>query len=107
MVTKVEINNDVTFTDNSIGKDGTATYTWDFGDGSASSTTNPTTHRYTSIGIYNVTHSVKNSCNQSPSICSTQQVEVVPVGQAGNEGSNSIIFIGIAAVAAVVMFSKK
>src|SRR5574337_1049684 len=107
MAIQVEINKVVTFTDNSTGKDASATYTWDFGDGSVPSTTNPATHMYTSIGLYNVSHSVKNSCNTTPATCSSQQIEVVPVGQTGGGGGgNAIIYLGLAA-AAIMMIVKK
>ncbi len=69
----MEIGQAVIFTDNSSGKNATGvTYEWDFGDGSPLSTNEPVTHKYNTSGTYNVTHSVKNSCNINPVTCVAQ-----------------------------------
>ncbi len=66
----------VTFTDNSTGIDATVTYSWDFGDGAISTLKSPT-HAYTTKGIKNVVHTVKNSCNVSPISCIGNTVNVI------------------------------
>lgn len=78
MVTEAIINQVVYFTDNSTGLNiSGVTYEWDFGDGSPLSTIKDTSHSYNTKGLYTIIHSVKNSCNVSPSTCSTQQVSVI------------------------------
>ena len=78
MVIEVITDQVINFTDNSTGLNTSGvTYEWDFGDGSPLSTIKDTSHMYSTKGLYNITHSVKNSCNISPSTCSTQQVSVI------------------------------
>jgi len=62
-------NNSVSFTNTSIGTDGTTIYTWDFGDATPTSNQQNPTHTYTVAGSYNITLTVSNgaSCsNTSP-----------------------------------------
>ncbi|MCX6275022.1 MAG: PKD domain-containing protein, partial [Bacteroidetes bacterium] len=55
----------VTFTDQSCPNSNTATYLWNFGDGTTSTSPNPPTHIYTIAGQYTVTLSITNSCATS------------------------------------------
>ena len=68
---------------------GTATYLWDFGDGSTSTDTNAT-HTYASNGIYNVILTASNGCGQ---FSSSQQLTVQGcadmVQDGGFEGGSS------------------
>ncbi len=66
----------VTFTDNSTGLDATATYAWDFGDGTISTLKSPT-HAYSVKGIKNIVHTVKNSCNATAISCTGNTVNVI------------------------------
>ncbi len=78
MVIEAIVGQTINFEDTSSGLNLTGvTYEWDFGDGSPLSTIKDTSHSYNTKGLYTITHSVKNSCNISPSICSTQQVSVI------------------------------
>lgn len=70
----------VSFTNNSVaGVAGTATYTWDFGDGNTSSATSPS-HTYTSTGNYNVSLIVTNSngCTKTLTKNAYVKVDTVP-----------------------------
>ncbi len=62
----------VTFTNTSTNATG---YTWDFGDGSATSTAANPTHTYTQNGAYDVTLTARNSAGGSD--VSTQKVAIV------------------------------
>ncbi len=104
---KTEVGKPVTFADESTEVNSTATYTWDFGDGS-SETGSVVTHTYTTkspVGIpYTITHSVKNSCNALPSQCSTHQIEIVDEGTI--KGTNPIAYLGLGYVL-LSLISKK
>src|ERR1051326_5298407 len=63
-------NQSVTFT---ALNNASATYAWDFGDGTTGSSSNPATHNYTTAGTYTVTLTVTLGVN---SVSSTQQVFV-------------------------------
>lgn len=58
---------------------GTATYDWDFGDGSAHSTTLHATHVYTTAGTYTVTLTVSNGGNCKITKTAVVTVTSVPV----------------------------
>jgi PKD repeat protein len=73
----------VAFTDASTAS-GTATYTWDFGDGNTSTTESPT-HTYASPGMYTVTLTVTDMCG---TVTTSQTVTLSSVGVADNAGLN-------------------
>lgn len=60
---------------------GTHTYDWDFGDGSAHSTSAQPSHPYTNAGTYNVKLLVGNGSS------STTIIRIVTVGASGNPGT--------------------
>ena len=62
----------ITFVNNSIGA---STSSWDFGDGTTSSLTNPGTHTYAANGIYTVTLTVTNTTTG----CSHTTVSVISI----------------------------
>lgn len=67
----------VNFTDTSTGLNDTGvTYEWQFGDGQTATTKNAA-HAYTKKGIYNIVHSVKNSCDATPTPCTGNTVTVI------------------------------
>ncbi len=76
MVIEAIIGQVVNFTDTSTNIDATATYEWQFGDGQSATTKN-TSHSYSTKGLYNVVHTVKNSCNTIASECGLNQVNVI------------------------------
>lgn len=108
MATKVEINKDVKFTDKSTGKDVGVTYDWNFGDGVSNNgtTDNPVYHRYSTFGTFNVTHTVKNTCNTVGVTCTTQQVEVLAELPSSGIGS-TVMMIGAAILGFMMMTKKK
>ncbi|HET6226411.1 MAG TPA: PKD domain-containing protein [Bacteroidia bacterium] len=70
-------NNSVSFTDASVGTDGSTTYSWNFGDAGTSTQKNPT-HTYTTAGSYNVTLTVSNG----PGCSNTSPVAVITIADA-------------------------
>lgn len=93
MVTEVQINKPVKFTDSSTNTDTESVYTWNFGDGGTSSIKNPT-HTFTELGTFNVIHTVTNSCTETPK-SETKTVNVVeqPVQ---SMGMGLIVMAGLA-----------
>ena len=77
MTIEAIVGQTINFTDMSTGLDTSATYEWNFNDGSPLVTTKDTSHAYTTKGMYNIIHNVKNSCNTTPTSCSTQQISVI------------------------------
>lgn len=53
-------------------------YAWDFGDGSTSTTQNPS-HAYAQVGSYTVCLTITSACNRSATQCATVNVCVPPV----------------------------
>ena len=88
----------VDFSDTSISHDGIITRTWDFGDSSSSSETNPS-HQYTDDGVYTVTLTVEEADGDSDTATAAITVNnVAPTVEAGNnkdatEGA-TVSFIG-------------
>jgi gliding motility-associated-like protein len=70
-------NNAVSFTNASVGVDGSTTYSWNFGDTGSSNQENPT-HTYTTAGSYNVTLTVSNG----PGCSNTSPVAVITIDDA-------------------------
>ena len=79
----------VQFTNLSVpGTAGTATYLWDFGDGTTSAAVNPS-HTYTTGGNYNVTLSVTNSSGCSRTFTKNQYVKVSQKPEADFTATNN------------------
>jgi PKD repeat protein len=76
--TQVNSGNQVTFTNASVNA---STYTWSFGDGSTSTTANPT-HTYTASGTYSVTL-IAGKCGMKNTVVHTVSVSTtgVPFGE--------------------------
>ncbi len=84
-------NLDCVFTDQSTDSDGAVTArSWDFGDGSSSSTQNPN-HTYTSAGIYTVSLTVTDNDGVSASV--SHEVKVT----ASTDQPLEAVFVSIAA----------
>jgi PKD repeat protein len=64
----------VNFTNTSVGA---TTYSWDFGDGTTSTDTNPT-HNYTADGIYTTTLTAANNCGTVVSTAATVVIQTPP-----------------------------
>ena len=78
----------IQFTDQSVlGSAGTATYLWDFGDGSTSTLQNPS-HTYNTVGNYNVTLHVTNSNGCSRLLTKNQYIQVTTQPVAGFTAAN-------------------
>jgi PKD repeat protein len=76
----------VSFTGSATGGAAPYTYSWNFGDGSAASTTQNPTHTYSAAGTYTATLTVTDS--SSPAITATSQVTTT-VSAVGNPLSAS------------------
>jgi Leucine-rich repeat (LRR) protein len=74
-----ELDGTHTFTPSITGENCTATYTWDFGDGTTSSEQAPQ-HAYTSTGTFTVTLNVSSTCGTCPVTELTQQHNVTIAG---------------------------
>ena len=72
-------NNSIMFFDMSLGNP--TTWAWDFGDGTTSTSQNPT-HVYATQGNYNVTLSI--SSPNSGSMCTSSITQMIYVGSGGN-----------------------
>jgi PKD repeat protein len=93
------------FTNSSVATTGIASYEWDFGDGSTSTTTNPS-HVYVTPGTYFVTLTVtdNNGCrsdirkvivyNNTPPTVNTAGILLTPSCSDGNNGTITVTTIG-------------
>lgn len=97
----VNVNNNVTFTDNSVNAD---TYSWDFGDGNTSNIQNPV-YAYAVPGNYNVQFTATNSaCNESA--VSNKTITVLGTTSiAGASSSNDEVIVGKDATGSFVKFN--
>lgn len=87
----------VNFTDSSSDSDGTITNrTWNFGDGTTSTTTNPS-KTYSSAGTYSVVLTVTD--NQGASNSVTKSVTVIDGGNSGTVLTNGVAKTGLSAAA--------
>ncbi|MEM7344154.1 MAG: PKD domain-containing protein [Chloroflexota bacterium] len=77
----IETGDSVIFTNGSTPA-ASLTYSWDFGDGSSTSTDKDPTHTYSTAGTYNVTLTVSNDCGPATAI-GTVVVEDPPVQTMG------------------------
>jgi len=68
---------------------GTTTYLWDFGDGTTSTSTNPS-HTYTTSGNYNVTLIVTNAAGCTKNIVKTAYIQALPSPIVNFTSSNNI-----------------
>ncbi|MGN6568852.1 MAG: PKD domain-containing protein [Flavipsychrobacter sp.] len=79
----------ITFTNTSVpGASGTTSYTWDFGDGTGSTSVNPS-HTYTTAGAYNVSLVVTNSNGCSKSLVKSSYIQMTAKPTAGFSASNT------------------
>jgi PKD repeat protein len=69
-----------TFTGSATGGTAPYTYSWNFGDGSATSTAQDPSHTYTAAGTYNATLTVTDSASPANTATSTVQITVNAVG---------------------------
>ncbi len=84
-----------TFTDSSTDSGGSiGTYSWNFGDSSTSTATNPS-HTYTAAGSYTVTETVADSVNTSATSTKTSTVTVSGGTGGGNVLSNGVPVTGL------------
>lgn len=67
------VNTNIQFNDTSISLAPIVSYTWDFGDDTTSKIMNPI-HMYSSVGIYNITHSAINDCGNENIISKTIEI---------------------------------
>jgi Leucine-rich repeat (LRR) protein len=74
-----ELDGTHTFTPSITGENCTATYTWDFGDGTTSSEQAPQ-HAYTSTGTFTITLNVSSTCGTCPVTELIQQHNVTIAG---------------------------
>ncbi|MGZ3863568.1 MAG: beta strand repeat-containing protein [Bacteroidia bacterium] len=97
----VNVNNNVTFTDNSVNAD---TYSWNFGDGNTSNIQNPV-YAYAVPGNYNVQFTATNSsCNESA--VSNKTITVLGTTSiAGAASSNDEVVVGKDAAGSFVKFN--
>ncbi|MGZ3866936.1 MAG: beta strand repeat-containing protein, partial [Bacteroidia bacterium] len=97
----VNVNNNVTFTDNSVNADA---YSWNFGDGNTSNIQNPV-YAYAVPGTYNVQFTATNSsCNESA--VSNKTITVLgTTGIAGSASNNDEIVVGKDASGSFVKFN--
>ncbi|MBS1772852.1 MAG: PKD domain-containing protein [Bacteroidetes bacterium] len=76
------------FTNNSVpGGSGTTTYLWDFGDGTTSTSANPT-KTYNAVGTYSVTLLVTNGNGCTNSLTKTNYVSIIQKPTASFSGTN-------------------
>jgi len=73
----IVVNRSTTFTGTATGSL-PLTYTWDFGDGSAVQTGNPTAHTFGAAGSFTVTMTVANPCTASYAVIRAVTVNVAP-----------------------------
>jgi gliding motility-associated-like protein len=71
-----------------LGSTGTGTYYWDFGDGTNSSSANPS-HTYTSPGSYSVSLIVTNAAGCTKLLTKTQYINVVTPAAANFTATNN------------------
>ena len=70
----------VNFTDASTSADLNASYTWDFGDGSAVDNSQSPTHIYTQAGVYSVCLTVDDQCG-SNTTCQDVTIQIVGIDE--------------------------
>ena len=97
----IKVGTTVSFQDTS--NETTATYIWDFGDGTPSTVVKNPSHLYGTLGLYTVTHSVTNTCGTTN--CTPKTIDVVAELPSGG-GSSAIMIMG-AAVLGFLMMAKK
>ncbi len=83
------------FTDSSTDSGGTiGSHSWDFGDGTTSTATNPS-HTYATANSYTVKETVADSVNTSATSTKTSTVTVSSGGGGGNVLSNGVAVTGL------------
>src|SRR6185437_11822814 len=70
----------VAFTGSATGGTAPYSYSWNFGDGSATSTAQNPSHTYSTVGTYTATLTVKDSASPANTATSTVSVTADPVG---------------------------
>jgi gliding motility-associated-like protein len=79
----------ITFTNTTTpGAGGTTSYTWDFGDGTGSTSVNPS-HTYTTSGNYNVSLVVTNSNGCTKSLVKSSYIQMTAKPTAGFSAANT------------------
>ncbi|HXS36478.1 MAG TPA: PKD domain-containing protein, partial [Flavipsychrobacter sp.] len=78
----------ITFTNSSTAGTGTATYLWDFGDGTSSTAKNPT-HTYTTSGKYDVSLIVTNSSGCNKTLTKNGYIDMADIPAASFTSANA------------------